>query len=221
MKPQNRQHLTFRVSAKTGNQLLAARTLASAQVVQRSERELVDQFFLAGLPSDQAKPAKTVFRLRQDLTSGQCFADMRTFKKTKSKLRRTTIGTSELQDLLLCPHDRTLRPASWKVDSNKTLHPNVEARFSRTAVDLDGGSSLTVDRAIRCRMLDRDSLVSYSPIDNVCLVTMQFRDFLPSSFKRLVYDYRLDAQPVALVDLCIAAAASPLMVPSLREKHVA
>ncbi len=226
LKPQSRQYFTFPITAEAGDVLLDCDLLSARSIGQRSETKLVDQFFLTDSDVAKPKPAKTVFRLRQDLGSGQCFADMRTYKKSTTKLRRAELELSALQALLLAPHDDARRPASWKVGKGKVPVPRFEARFSRTAFELPQGEKVTIDRAIRIRPLEFASTAGESHFAKSCLVTMKFGgakigDALPSSFKRLVYKFRLSPAPVSLIDLCIETAGRFPSVPSLLEQHVA
>lgn len=226
MKIQHRQILTFLVPDHIGTALLVSVNERLASIGSRRVVDCVDQFFLAKMPSADAKPIKQLFRLRQELAGTQCFGDMRTFKKSTTKLRRTEMCQRDLEALLREPNDASLRPAAWKIEDDKPLRPTIQAHFRRTEVaTFSDCDLLTVDQDIRSRSLMGDVALGYRCLPDTCLVTMQYTESLPVVFKRLVFDYRLCAQPVSLMAACVQQAdASPMSdcpLDNSVEKHVA
>lgn len=207
LKFKRQQFLTFAISPAIADRLHAftggSTKTGSAQLEASSERH-VDQFFDA--ENSDGKQRSKLLRIRQEIGSGRCFADLKTLKNTSTKLHRSLISRMEVESLLRAPDNSAVRPEVWKINKQSSLSASTEVHYHRNTFTLasssDGATRLTVDHGICCRWLSDRSLPDYYDLASTCLLTMKFTDALPAVFKRIVYEFRLQPQRTWLAQLC-------------------
>lgn len=205
MKFKRQQILTFAVKPALADRLQAfVLSEPGKSLLDATSERHVDQFFRSG--SLAGKQKSKLMRVRQEIDSGRCFADLKTLKSNSARLHRSLISRHQVESLLLAPEDTSTRPSVWKLNRNANLSASTEAHYHRTtfslASSIDRATRLTLDQSIRCRLLSGGNLPDYYDLASTCLLTMKFVDALPAIFKRLVYEFRLQPQRTWLAQLC-------------------
>lgn len=211
MRVEPRHELTFALCDETTDALLR---LASERMQARTERTILDQYYLKPVAVHQKKTTEgsrlsdRQYRVRRVNGSQDVFLQCRKWNNDVVCLKQTKVPTDTLSRINSTSVDKSCC-GHWfeKKIARHKLQPSLNIRFDSSVLQtLSEGSSeqLTVDRAIRVSRQPGDQEIGLG----TNIVRMTFDTSLPAIFKGLIYHFALLPEPrTVLVDLANVLAA--------------